>query len=229
MISNTLASKQPANKQEKAYQLLRNRIESGEFGPGQRVIIDSLAREFGMSQVPIREAIRRLEAAGWIVYHRNSGPVVAQVTRERWEEGMETLAVAEAYATALAAPHMTAADLAKLGRLNKAITESLKELDLAEVSRSNREFHAGIYARCPNRYLVEQLIEIQARLDAIRGALVPSSQRILASVQEHDAILRAIKTGKRGDVVERLCRQHRMNTLKAARQTTGRRRDLVRL
>jgi DNA-binding GntR family transcriptional regulator len=223
MISAMTNPKQPANKQERAYQMLRSRIENGEFGPGQRVIIDSLAREFGMSQVPIREAIRRLEASGWIVYHRNSGPVVAQVTRERWEEGMMVLAVVEGYATALAAPHMTAADLTKLVRLNKAMAASLKALDLIETSQANREFHSSIYSRCPNHYLVEQLIEIQAQLDAIRGAIVPSPQRISTSFGEHEAIIKAIKEGKRADHIERLCREHRMNTIRAAGQYIGRR------
>jgi DNA-binding GntR family transcriptional regulator len=104
---------------------------------------------------------------------------------------------------------------------------SLKALDLAESSRSNREFHSSIYRRCPNHYLVEQLIEIQGQLDAIRGAIVPPPQRISASFHEHEAILRAIKDGKRADHIERLCREHRMNTIRAAGQNLGRRRDMV--
>jgi DNA-binding GntR family transcriptional regulator len=221
------ATKRGLNKQEHAYKLIRGRIESGEYGPGQRVIIDSLSREFGISQVPIREAIRRLEAAGWIVYHRNTGPVVAPATRERWEAGMEVLAVAEGYATGLAAPHFTPPDIANLQRINKAMGKSLKALDLLEFSHGNREFHACIYRRCPNHYLVEQLIEIQAQLDAVRGTVFTNlPQRGMTSIKEHDELIRALQQRKPVDQIERLAREHKMNTVRAARASMGQPRDL---
>lgn len=207
------------NKQERAYAYIRKKIESGEFGPGRRLIIDSLARKLAMSQVPIREAIRRLEAAGWIVYHPNSGPVVAHMTRESWEAGMEVLAVAEGYATALAASHMTAAAIATLRKINKAMADSLKNLDLLAFSRDNREFHACIYENCPNPFLVEQLITTQAHLDAIQGTVftrVPERGRI--SVEEHADIIRAIEKKAPFDEIERVAREHKMNTVRAARQ-----------
>lgn len=213
-------------KQERAYKLIRSRIEGGEYVPGQRVIIDSLAREFGMSQLPIREAIRRLEAAGWIVYHRNIGPVIAQVTPERWEAGMEVLAVGEGYATALAAPHITSDDVALLRRINRAMDDSLKALDLLEFSRHNREFHRCIYRRCPNHYLVEELIEIQSQLDAIRGTVFTNvPQRGSTSVEEHEELVAAIEQRKRFDQIELLAREHKMNTVRAARRYLGQRRD----
>src|SRR5262249_25278484 len=51
----------PLNKHELAYRLIRERIEAGVYQPGQRLVIDGLARDLNMSQVPIREAIRRLQ------------------------------------------------------------------------------------------------------------------------------------------------------------------------
>lgn len=213
------AQKPSIDKQERAYKLLRRRIERGEFAPGQRIIIDALAREFGMSQVPIREAIRRLEAGGWIAYRRNTGPVVAQVTRERWEAGMEVLAVSEGYATALAAPHVTASDLAQLKKLNRAMSDALKAVDLLEFSRCNREFHATVYRRCPNQYLVDQLNEVQSQLDSIRRTVFTiAPQRGWASIEEHSEILAAIEEGKRPDQIEKLCRQHKLNTVRAAKE-----------
>jgi biotin operon repressor len=65
------------SKHERAYQLIRSRIIDGSYTPGHRLIIDALAGELGISQVPIREAIRRLEAEGRVVYRHNSGARVA--------------------------------------------------------------------------------------------------------------------------------------------------------
>jgi hypothetical protein len=65
------------SKHERAYRLIRSRIIDGSYMPGHRLIIDALAGELGISQVPIREAIRRLEAEGRVVYRHNSGARVA--------------------------------------------------------------------------------------------------------------------------------------------------------
>src|SRR5215470_6928765 len=104
----------PANKHELAYRLIRERIEAATYQPGQRLVIDALARDLNMSQVPIREAIRRLQAEGWITYRHNSGPEVAHIGLEQWQSTMEVLAVLEGYATALAAPRVTAEDLVRM-------------------------------------------------------------------------------------------------------------------
>src|SRR6202140_6011698 len=103
----------PANKHELAYRLIRERIGAAVYQPGQRLVIDGLARDLNMSQVPIREAIRRLQAEGWITYRHNSGPEVANIGVEQWQATMEVLAVLEGYATALAAPHLDPTDLAQ--------------------------------------------------------------------------------------------------------------------
>src|SRR5579884_1782285 len=74
------------NKQERVYSILRERIVSGAYSPGHRLVIDALAREMGVSQAPIREALRRLESEGWVIYHRNVGPQVAPIDLRQWED-----------------------------------------------------------------------------------------------------------------------------------------------
>ena len=64
-------------KQERVYRAVRERILSGSYGPGFRVVIDALAEEFGVSALPVREAIWRLEAEGLVIYRPNAGAQVA--------------------------------------------------------------------------------------------------------------------------------------------------------
>src|SRR3982074_2675903 len=104
----------PANKHELAYRLIRERIEGAVYQPGQRLVIDALARDLNMSQVPIREAIRRLQAEGWITYRHTSRPEVGNIGLEQWQAAMEVLAVLEGYATALAAPAVRVEDITRL-------------------------------------------------------------------------------------------------------------------
>lgn len=71
------------SKHERAYALIRQRILDGVYGPGQRLVIDALAAELGISAVPVREAIRRLEAEGRVVYRHNAGARVAPTAERR--------------------------------------------------------------------------------------------------------------------------------------------------
>ena len=63
----------PVGKQEQTYARLRDRILTGVYAPGQKLSIKTIANEMGMSPMPVREAIRRLEAEGWVVYERYQG------------------------------------------------------------------------------------------------------------------------------------------------------------
>ena len=71
------------SKHQRAYAVIRQRILDGVYQPGHRLVIDALATEFGVSPVPVREAIRRLEAEGRIVYRHNAGARVAPIDRRR--------------------------------------------------------------------------------------------------------------------------------------------------
>jgi len=207
----------PANKHEFAYRAIRERIEDAVYRPGQRLVIDALARDLNMSQVPIREAIRRLQAEGWISYRRNSGPEVANVGLEQWRDMLEVLAVLEGYATALAAPHMRPEDVQRLREIVESMHEALKEFDLLAFSAGNRDFHRVIYTRCPNTVLVERISETQAQLETIRGTLFPSiPQRGAGSNTEHHALIDMLVRGDAFEKIESTAREHKLHFLQAA-------------
>jgi DNA-binding GntR family transcriptional regulator len=207
----------PTNKHELAYRLIRERIETAVYQPGQRLVIDALARDLNMSQVPIREAIRRLQAEGWITYRHNSGPEVANIGVEQWQATMEVLAVLEGYATALAAEHMREEDLALLRVHSAAMQHAMEQFDLLRFSAGNRAFHSVIYARCPNPVLVERISETQAQLDAMRGTLFPSvPQRGADSISEHLKLIELLEGRASFGDVEAYAREHKLHFLLAA-------------
>src|SRR5580658_9291793 len=105
------------NKQERTYTVLRDRIRSGALVPRERLNIDGLARELGVSAIPVREALRRLEAEGWVRFQPNVGAIVAPVDATAWEQQMVAVAVLEGAATADAAAHLKPSDLTKVRKL----------------------------------------------------------------------------------------------------------------
>lgn len=206
------------NKQEAVYAAFRERILDGSYSPGYRLVIDQLAREFGVSALPVREAIRRLEAEGYVVYQPGSGARVAPADASSFMEGMTVLAILEAYATAAAAPALDADVLTRLRELNDEMRECMDTLDALRFSSLNREFHAVIVARCPVSYLMDLVNEATRRLDGIRRTVfthIPFRAR--ESIEEHDSLIAMFEDGAPFEQIEALARVHRMKTVEAFR------------
>ena len=204
------------SKLERVYAVIRERILSGQYGPGHRLVIDALADELGVSALPIREAIRRLEAEGLAIYRVNVGATVATADPEQFAEGMAVLAALEGYATALTAPLLTAEDLAALDAATDRMQECMERLDVLGFGQANRDFHAIVYARCPNTALVAALETAARRLDHVRRTVFTHiPYRGVQSITEHRELIRMLRAGEATDRIEAFARQHKLNTVEA--------------
>lgn len=207
------------NKQERTYAILRRRIIDGTYASGYRLNIDALARELGVSKVPIREAIRRLEAEGWVISNRNTSPQVAQIDLSQWESSMTILALLEGYATALAAEFLTETEYIKLWQINADMQQALRNFDIPTFNRLNRVFHATIYTRCPNTALVELLQQTWDKLDTIRSSVfLFLPERGWASVNEHVQLIRLFEQHAPFNEIEQEARLHKLRTREAYQQ-----------
>ncbi len=205
-------------KQERVYRTIRERILSGAYGPGYRVVIDALAEEFGISALPVREAIRRLEAEGLVIYRPNAGAQVAPAEPGVFDEEVTVLAVLEGYATALAAPEMGADGIRRLTEINDSMIEAMERLDSLGFGRLNQEFHGVIYEHCPNVALVDLLRDLARRLDAIRRTVfVQIPYRGAESVAEHRRLIELIAEHAPAAEVEAAARDHKLKTLESYR------------
>lgn len=208
----------PSTKQQRVYETLRERILSGAYGPGFRLVIDAAAAELGVSTVPVREAIRRLEAEGLVLYRPNVGAQVTPAEPGLFEDELSVLAVLEGYATAEAAPLLTDADIARLRETTDLMVSAMERMDPLAFSRHNHEFHAVFADRCPNRALVEMLREIERRLDAIRRTVFTHiPYRGAKSVAEHRDLIGLVEGKARSDRIERAARSHKLRTVESFR------------
>jgi len=205
-------------KQERVYSAIRERILSGAYGPGYRVVIDALAAEFGVSALPVREAIRRLEAEGLVIFRPNAGAHVAPADPGLFDEEMTVLAVLEGYATALAATQLGKAEIRRLTELNESMVEAIERLDPLTFGRLNQEFHAVIYEHCPNAALVDLLRDVARRLDAIRRTVfVQIPYRGAESVAEHRKLIELIVDRAPFAKIEAAARAHKLSTVESFR------------
>lgn len=204
------------SKADHAYESLRRWIAEGVYQPGDRLVLDRIARELGISVVPVREAIRRLEAEGYANFQRNVGARVSDIDMAHYGDAMETLAILEGAATGLAAPHMTRRDLQSAERINNRMALSVKRLDPLSFTKSNKEFHETLYRRCGNRHLLALIDREWSSLAVIRRstfAFVPG--RACEAVDEHRNVLERLSAGAPVHEVEQLIRDHVLATARA--------------
>lgn len=212
-----MATKQ--SKHEKAYEAIRQRIIAGDYEPGGRLVIPTLARELDISALPIREALRRLEAEGFVRFDRNVGARVIMVDGEEWESAMHVLSLLEGYATALAAEHLTASDIAELREINAAMSEALSRSDIGSAKDSNRRFHARLYEACPNDYLMGLVRIGWDRLDSLRGwDVYYLLMRGTHLVDEHSELLDMIESRAPAGDIEAFAREHKLRTIEVYHQ-----------
>lgn len=201
-----------------AYEWLRERIRSGAFGPGYRLVQSSLAAQLDMSVVPVREAISRLTAEGLVTFERHVGAKVAMVDASQYLVAMEVITVVESAATALAAPHLSPLDLRRARELNDVMRSGLADFDPRLFSALNQEFHHTLYAKCPNERLLEMVEGEWGRLSHLRDSIFDFlPRRPRESVCEHDTLLDLIEAGASRDEIEWAVRAHRSASLSAFR------------
>jgi DNA-binding GntR family transcriptional regulator len=204
------------NKTEVVYGVLRTRILQGVYAPGQRLILSTLGTELGVSSVPVREALRRLEAEGWVTFKPNIGAEVRPVDASEWLGVMDALALTEGHATALAAPLLGEDDLAEARVRNDEMRAALERMDPLAASDANRAFHTVLYRRCPNDYLRTLVNQANERLDAMRRTVfvfVPTRTR--AATDEHEHLLQLIADSADDLEIERYAREHKLHTVAA--------------
>src|SRR6476659_11501933 len=120
-----LSAAPAGSKSEQAYQSVKARIVEGTYTPGYRLVLGSIAKDLGVSVVPVREAIRRLEAEGLVKFERNVGATVSGIDPTEYLYTMQTLSIVEGAATALSAPLIGAADVARARAVNAEMRECL--------------------------------------------------------------------------------------------------------
>lgn len=204
------------SKSQLAYAFIKARIEDSRYTPGYRLVLGAIASELGVSAVPVREAIRRLEAEGLVQFERNIGAQVAMIDPREYEVTMQTLSLVEGWATAASAPFMTADDLARARSINTQLAESLHHFDPIAFTRLNLDFHSVLFEHCPNPHIRELVDRGWARLRALREStfsFVPGRAR--ESVMEHAHLLDLIERKADATELEFAARDHRLATLDA--------------
>jgi DNA-binding GntR family transcriptional regulator len=181
---------------------LRRRIVDGEFQAGFQLRQEALAIEFGVSRIPVREALMQLEAEGLVKIHPHRGAIVSALSPEEVEELFELRALLEPRLLKASAPHLTEADYQRLRNILQEYSSELHAMQVSRWGELNREFHMVLYQHAGqprSLAIVANLLQECDRHTRLQLALTDGRARAEA---EHDELLRLCVEGQ----IEQACK-----------------------
>ncbi|NNN30858.1 GntR family transcriptional regulator [Streptomyces sp. S3(2020)] len=213
-------------KSEAVYERLKGDIESLRLRPGAKLSEVQLGEELGASRTPVREAIRRLAGEGLVDFAPGEVARVAAISlggvRALFEFRMllEPRAAASV-ATAGAADERVLVPFRGLLERLDAFDEAFRALDAGAQARSYQEFYdlsegfdQAVIAACRNPYLARTIRDLRSQTVRLRHLSHSGPRRMLTSLEEHRAMLKAITQGD-AQAAEAGCRHHLAQTLQA--------------
>ncbi len=176
---------------------LADDIVCGALPPGTPLDESDVARRFGVSRTPVREAIRQLTASGLVDSRAHRGAIVARPNIERLNSMFEAMAELEALCAGLSAERMTAADRHGLEALHEQLRAMIQAGNPQRFHEVNEAFHNAIYAGSQNTYIAEMTLATRVRVQPFRRAQFRNLGRLSKSHAEHDRVVVAIMRGDR--------------------------------
>ena len=174
-------------------QEIRRAILDGRYRPGQRLVEDRLARDFGVSRNPVREALRALASEGLIDVTARRGAAVAALGPEAAHEMVEVRAALEGLNARLAARRQDSATLARLQDILRRGAESARSGRADRLVEWNGRFHDALAAAGSNKVLGDLMRSLRERTSSFFAPM--SRGRAEQSWAEHAEILRAVIAG----------------------------------
>jgi DNA-binding GntR family transcriptional regulator len=171
---------------------LRNRIFAHQLAPGAWIDEQSLAKEFGISRTPMREAIKVLAAEGLITMKLRRGAYVTEVNRGDLEQIFTVLSLLEGEAAKEAATKAKESDLNALDDLHLRLEKAAADRNLDLFFEINVRFHERIISIAANPWMTSVIDDLRKVLKLQRRDSLSRSGRLQQSLSEHREILKAL-------------------------------------
>ncbi len=173
-------------------QVLLEEIGTGGLRPGQRLDEAGLARRFGTSRTPVREALSRLTAQGILIQGERRGVFVAQYSREELSQIFEAMHEIETACARIASQRLTFLSRSEIEAAQAACMVAAESGDRMQYLCANESFHLAIYRATGNPYIAEIASEFRRRTGPFRAKKFATHDDLLASAQSHQELINDI-------------------------------------
>lgn len=172
---------------------IREAILDGVLPAGTRIDQNQLAADLNVSLVPVREALKKLEAEGFVHIVPRRGAFITETSLDDMEELYFARAVLEGQAAYHAAEHLTDEALAELDQLMSDMGDALEQHDFPRFTQANRKFHLTIYNAAGSHYLTNTIISLWDLAERYRYRFIFLKDQASVIQGEHQAILDACR------------------------------------
>lgn len=176
-----------------AYGAIKSAIAEGRYPPGEKIGISQVARELNTSDIPVREAMQRLESEGLLEYTPHVGFRVTRPDFGSYVQMFEVRQLLEAEAAKRAATRISASALAELRRLDSEMAAAAQEGAMHTFSSLNRQFHAVLFDASDNPVLVREIEHVGSIYPRTHAIFAMFPQRAQSAMREHAAIIRCLE------------------------------------
>ena len=200
---------------ERVYKSLLHAIVSGKLAPGTQITIGKLSAQFGVSLMPVREALRKLEAGKFISIQRNRRIAIQELSKDDLNELLQIRLKLECMAARKAMKNSTNEMVEGLERLLREVKAAKNPEEFLE---KNKEFHHTLYRNANMPILQETIENLWWRLSPylhIYTEEVPNYKAL--KIQYHEGILQGVREKNPGEV----CKWLALDLKKAAELVTG--------
>jgi len=197
----------------KVYRILKSMIIQGNFKPGEKLLESKIAEQLGVSRTPVREALQKMAAEGFVKMEPNLGIVVHEFSLEDLKEVLLIRRVLEGLAASIAADKMNQEEISQLEKNIEETNYCVIKNDVMTYNKFNTKFHYLLFQFSRNKRLIKlnsHLVSPEHRFQ-IRALTIPG--RLKYYLEEHRKILAALKR-KDAELACSLSQQHAENILK---------------
>jgi DNA-binding GntR family transcriptional regulator len=185
--------RRPANLSLHVYEAVAGSIARGDLRPGARIVVEHMAQQLGVSQTPVREALGRLITEGLFVESGACRFQVAHLTPSYVSDTFLVRGALEGLAAELAAPHLSASQLAEMVTSHDIADRSLRHGDFDAYARFDQTLHRSIFETAGNAVLLRKLVALQVHVDFIRHySREHAGEHISCSHAEHGVLINAL-------------------------------------
>lgn len=190
-LATSVGSREGAGTQDWVYRVLRTGIVNGNLPGGTQLKQDEISTALNVSHIPVREALRQLEAQNLVTIHPNRGATVTELSRKLLIDMMQVRAAISTAILETAIPRMTDDDFAELDAI---IDKQRNASELFPVEHLNADFHDALTREACNP-VADMLMEIiHANIDRyLRSGFYSSADDRAVSIREHEAIVNACR------------------------------------
>ena len=194
MLIQTRPPESTLAEHDRLYRTLRVQVMHGELAPGQALTLRGIAKTFGVSMTPAREAVRRLVAEGAFTLSTSGRISTPELTAERIEELASIRALLEPELASRALPRAHFALIERLKAINAANAEAVAKQDAVAYVRTNLEFHRTLYLRAQAPAMLAICETVWLQLGPTMASVYQRLRR-REPPPHHRMILAALKAG----------------------------------